>query len=164
MAADTPATSLSFSSSTNEQLQKQQQQATPAVQQQQQQAGVASPPEQGDFVAAAVVAVLDNTTTPVPTLTEWIQNPINGSITGIIRSSTKYPDGTTIMTSAVPLGAQSDTVIVSSCGNPYPLLPPLPPPPPLSSSSVSSSSNDRVIVAVFDSIIFDWQSTTNHMG
>jgi hypothetical protein len=138
----------------------------PIEQQIQQQQQLLQQQLQGEVVEV----VLDNTSTHIPTLMEWVQNPMNGSITGIIVNSTKYPDGTIIMTSAVPLGAQSDTVVVSSCGNPYRLgLPPSPPStsPPQQQQQQQQSSSSTSVATVFDNTttaptLMDWeQNPTN---
>jgi hypothetical protein len=96
---------------------------SPLQQQQQQKREISSSGSSIDDGLMIVPAVFDNTTT-APTLMDWVQNPTNGSITGIIGNSTKYPEGTKIATTAVPLGAQPDTIVVSSSGNRYRLLPP----------------------------------------
>lgn len=74
------------------------------------------------FVVSDSLGIIPDNSTQVPSgvasLYEWIQH-IDGSIHGKVRNSDKFPDGSTIATSAVPPGANSGTVIETASGSQY---------------------------------------------
>lgn len=54
----------------------------------------------------------------VPTLYDWVQD-VNGSLTGKVRGSKMFVDGTTVSTSPVSTGATGGTIVTTSSGSQY---------------------------------------------
>lgn len=52
----------------------------------------------------------------IPTLYDWVQD-VNGSITGRVKGSDQFVDGTTLSTSPVSTGATGGTVVTTSSGS-----------------------------------------------
>lgn len=57
----------------------------------------------------------------IPTLTDWKQNP-DGCITGTVKKSKSFKDGTSISTSPVLKGAKAGSIVRTGAGSLYRLL------------------------------------------